>query len=903
MMQRNRFSLVIAASMAATSCSGRPADTAAPGPGPARSQPSQSTPLRAPALRLPDTAVPRRQSVDLTIVPDEVSFTGEVVIDIEVRRKTALLWLNAKEIEVREASIEAGGARQVATRLPARSDEFLALSVPRPIGPGPAVVRIAYRGKLVEDDYIGLFRQRERGQAYVFSQFEVSDARRAFPCFDEPAFRIPWHITLRVGADQTALANTLVARESGGPGAGMKTVEFRPTPPLSSYLVALAVGPIDLVPAGRAGKNRVPLRIAVPRGRSAETRTARRTAGEYLVALESYFGIPFPFEKLDSVAVPHFFGAMENAGLITYGTDLLLARPGTEDRPDFQADHRETVAHEIAHQWFGDLVTMVWWDDLWLNESFATWLERKMTRRTRSDAQVGDGVTNREGALRADARPSARALHQPVAHRDDFLFLFDPITYGKGAAVIAMFEGWVGEDAFRAGVRGYVRRHAWGNATSADFLAALDAAAPGRDVAAAFTTFLDQPGVPLVSIDLRCVAGRRPAVELRQERLLPGAVRRRGAVPLWKIPVCLEHGTGKRGAAQCTLLDQQQETVQLSGASCPTWINGNTDALGYYRVAYGGDLLARALSGKAPLSAHERTSALEDAIALADSGRLSYGVLMAALPALSRERDFSILRRAIQLAAAIEDLVPADRQDEYAGLIRELFGARARQLGWKPRAGEPTGARVVRPYLLGLVAIEGRDAALAAEAERLARAWLRDSASLPADVSASVLGVAASARGGSDLYAAYLARLRQEKDLEVRVPLLAALARFQDPALVARTVELAASAEIPFNEMESLLSGGEADPKLADRVYDEAVQRFAALVRKLGADRRIQLLRIGGALCSQRRRDQADRFFGDKLAGAPGITTARDHMREQIDLCVARRAAQSAAVAEALAGT
>ncbi len=383
----------------------------------------------------------------------------------------------------------------------------------------------------------------------------------------------------------------------------------------------------------------MPLRIAVPRGRGVEARTARRTTREYLVALESYFGMPFPFEKLDSVAVPHFFGAMENAALITYGTDLLLARPGTEDRPDFQTDHRETVAHEIAHQWFGDLVTMVWWDDLWLNESFATWLERKMTSRTRSDAAVGDGVTNREGALRADARPSARALHQPVAARDDFLFLFDPINYGKGAAVIAMFERWVGEDAFRAGVRGYMRRHAWGNATSADFLAALDAAAPGRDVAAAFTTFLDQPGVPLVSMELRCSAGRRPAVELRQERLLQGAVRRRERGPLWKIPVCLEHGTGKRAAAQCTLLDQQAETLELSGASCPTWINGNVDALGYYRVAYGGDLLARALSGRAPLSAHERTSVLEDAIALADSGRLSYGVLIGgAAVALARAR-------------------------------------------------------------------------------------------------------------------------------------------------------------------------------------------------------------------------------------------------------------------------
>jgi cytosol alanyl aminopeptidase len=895
--------LLVAVVLAAGSCRGEAPVTGSSAPS-APSRAARTDTPRPPDLRLPAIAAPRRQSIDLTIVPEQDTFTGEVAIDIDVRQPTSILWLNAKEIEVREASIEAGGARQTATRVPARSDEFLGLSVPRAIGPGPAVVRIAYRGRLVDDDYIGLFRQREGGAAYVFSQFEIGDARRAFPCFDEPAFRIPWQLTLRVAKEDVALANTLVARESDGPADGMKTVEFRPTPPLSSYLVALAVGPFELVTVGKAGARHVPLRVAVPRGHAGETRAARRSTREFLVELERYFGTPYPFEKLDSVAVPHFFGAMENAALITYASDVLLARPGDDRRPDFLSHHREDVAHETAHQWFGDLVTMTWWDDLWLNESFATWLERKLTSRTHSDADLGDGLTDREGAMRADSRPSTRAIHGPVNHRDDFLFLFDPINYGKGAAVIAMFERWVGEDAFRAGVRSYLREHQWKNATSADFLAALDRAAPGREMAAAFTTFLDQPGVPLVSMELACRAGQPPALELRQERLLPASEHRRPSAQRWKIPVCVEFGTGARATTQCTLVDRPSQRLELKGAGsrCPTWINGNADAVGYYRVSYGGDLLARFVDGRAPVSPRERIAALEDAIALADAGRLSYGVLMASLPALAREKDFSILRRAVRLAGAIEDLVPPERRDEYAGLVRSLFGARARALGWKPRAGEPVAARLVRPALLGLVAIEGRDAALAAEAERLARAWLRDPSTLPSDMASAVLAVAAAARGGAELYDAYVARLRQEKVLERRSPIVGALARFRDPSLVARTVQLAASAEIPFNEMGDLLSGGRMDPALAEKVYDEAVRRFAPLVRKLGADRRIELLHIGDALCSSRRRDQADRFFADKLAGAPGIAMARGKMREEIDLCVARRAAQSAAVGQALAG-
>ena len=862
---------------------------------------------RPPVLRLPAGVVPRRQSVDLTILPSVDTFTGAVAIDVELAAPTSVLWLNAKQITMSAAEIESAGITHPATRLPTSNNEFLGLALDQPVGPGPAVVRIRYTGTFVDDDYVGLFRQRENGAPYVFSQFQIADARRAFPCFDEPQFKIPWQLTLRVAKQDVGLANSPVARESAGPGEEMKTIEFQPTQPLPSYLVAVAVGPFDMVDGGVAGRNRVPIRFAVPRGRSREAREARRSTRDYLVALERYFALPYPYEKLDSVAVPHLFGAMENVALVTYAANILLAMPEVEKTPDFQLVHRETVAHEIAHQWFGNLVTLEWWDDLWLNESFATWLEGKLTGResvqgaATDDVESMDSVTGRQGAMRADSLASARAIHQPITSQDDFLFLFDPINYGKGGAVIAMFERYVGEERFRDGVRAYIRKHAHGNATSADFLAALDAAAPGRDVAAAFTSFLGQPGVPLVSIDLRCQEGAPPALELRQERLLSGHPN--PPAQRWKIPVCVEYGTGRGKRDQCTLLDEPSETLALEAKSCPTWVNGNAGGAGYYRVAYGGELLARILDGRTPLGARERAAALDDAVALADAGRLSYSVLIAALPSLARERSYAVLRRAVHLARAMQDLVPPEGRDAYAGMVRALFGARARSLGWKPRSREPAGARLLRPDLMSLVAIQGADEALAAGAERAARAWLRDPSTLPPDAQAAVLGTAAATRGTAPLYDAYRARLDQEKSLERRRPILIGLARFRDPALIARTVELAASSGIQFNEMTDLLSGGASDPDRAEAIYRQVVQRFAALSAKLGRDRKVELLAVGGALCSDRLRAEADRFFADKLAGEPGIAIARGKMRETIELCAARRAAQAAAVRKALQGT
>jgi aminopeptidase N len=375
-----------------------------------------------------------------------------------------------------------GGKTWEATVLPGGSD-FVGFQFAQPIPPGKATLAVAYKGVYEKTDTIGFFKQQDGGAWYVFSQMEPTDARRAFPCFDEPSYKTPWQLTLHVKKDHVALSNTPVASEADEPN-GMKAVTFRETAPLPSYLIAIGVGPFELVDAGTAGRRKTPLRIVAPKGRGAEAAYAVEVTGEILSRLETYFGIPYPYEKLDSLAIPQTvgFGAMENVGLITYVDRRLLIRPdmATEEQ---RRGYASTGAHEIAHQWFGDLVTMQWWNDLWLNEGFATW----MANRTLEDWKPEWGgalakVERRADVMGTDRLVSARRVRQPIENEGDIRTAFDGITYQKGASLLAMYEEWMGREAFRRGIQRYLKAHAFGNATSSDFLGAL-AEEGGKEVA------------------------------------------------------------------------------------------------------------------------------------------------------------------------------------------------------------------------------------------------------------------------------------------------------------------------------------------------------------------------------------------------------------------------------------
>ena len=384
--------------------------------------------------------VPARYQVSLTVVPGQAAFEGVVDIAVKLVEPTSLIWLNGTELSIREA--HARGAGQV---FPARvvpgGDDFVGFAFDEKVPAGAARLHVEYAGKISDHDDRGLFVEDEEGTPYVFSQFESTDARRAFPCFDEPSSKVPWQLTLHVPAGDTALSNTSVLSESKE-GPGMKAVHFAETKPLPSYLVAFAVGPFDLVDAGKAGKKGTPVRLAVPHGQAAQAAFAAATTPAIIARLEDLFGVPYPYDKLDMVAVPRLvtFGAMENAGLITFTRAGMLARP-EEETPAFKIRFSSTTTHELGHHWFGDLVTTAWWDDIWLNEAFATWVEAKILVPWKPAFHY-DLIEARQTqrAMLGDSLVSARRIRQGITSNDDISNAFDEITYSKGAAVIGMFE-------------------------------------------------------------------------------------------------------------------------------------------------------------------------------------------------------------------------------------------------------------------------------------------------------------------------------------------------------------------------------------------------------------------------------------------------------------------------------
>ncbi|MEY2933890.1 MAG: hypothetical protein RL033_4639, partial [Pseudomonadota bacterium] len=555
--------------------------------------PSEPVPAEASAAaaqgRLPEGVRPTHYALQLQIVPGRDDFSGHASIDVQLDRPLQTLLLHARELQLTSSSVSVPGSERSVTAVPRALGEsgLIALALSEPIGPGASRIEIDYAGKL-NRRLRGLYAVESGGDSYAFTQFEPIDARRAFPCFDEPRFKTPFDVTLRVPEGQRAISNTPALSERRL-DSGLHELTFARTEPLPTYLVAFAVGPLDVVeappvPAAGARPQPLPLRGVAARGRGAELAFALQATPRLVASLERYFGSAFPYSKLDLIAVPDFAsGAMENAGAITFRDTLLLLG---SNAPEQQRRAAVSVnAHELAHQWFGDLVTMPWWDDIWLNEGFATWLAARVVQDAFPEHRAELArVVGLQRAFDMDAKQSARQVRQPIESDHDIRNAFDAITYTKGGALLEMFERYLGADAFRAGLRLYLERHRFGTGTSGELLAALEESS-GKPVAAAFSSFLDQPGVPTVSATLQCESGGQPRMRLRQSRFAPlgsGIA----AAGLWQVPVCVRFAgpaPGKPALEQCVLLDSSEATFTLSQRECPSWLFPNARASGYYR--------------------------------------------------------------------------------------------------------------------------------------------------------------------------------------------------------------------------------------------------------------------------------------------------------------------------------
>ncbi len=854
-----------------------------------------------PTLRLPaDAANPVRYRLDLTVIPNQDTFNGTVEIDLQFAKPARVLWLNADKLTLKEASLTVG-SEKLPAKIITEPKNYVAFAFERPVGPGAAMLQAAYQGEINRKDLEGIFQVKDGDRWYVYSQFEPTFARRAFPCFDEPNYKVPWQLTLHVKQDQVVLSNTPIISETNS-GAGIKMVKFVETKPLPSYLVALSVGDLDLVDAGTAGKKNTRIRIAVPRGRATEAKYAAETTPAILNLLEDYFGIPYPYDKLDQVAVPLFGGGMENAGHVNYGASIILAKP-EEDSVQRRRVWVSIAAHELAHEWFGDLVTTAWWDDIWLNEGFASWMTSNIVARYHPEWQSNvEGVNATQWAMQNDTLVSAREVRQPIQSDDDIANAFDQITYDKGATLLHMFETYMGEERFRQGVQRYLARYAWKNATSADFLTAV--AGDDPNIVPAFSSFLDQPGVPLVTVGLDCSRG--PAkLELSQVRFLPlGSPGT--ASQLWRIPVCARYPTGSTEARECVLLDGPSREMRLSNANgCPAWVEANAGGQGYYRVLYKGDLLGSLLSdGARALSLTEKVALIGDISALTGNGMIPLGKALTLAPPLARDPNRSVVTKTMEITTGLQDhLVPPGLVPNYRSYLQDLYGPRAHQLGWKATPGESDDNRLLRPAVLAVVANQAEDTELIAEAKTLALAWLVDRKALDPEMVSAVLETAAR-HGDRALFDRMRAAAHQEKNEDIQWRVLTALGLFPQPEIDKEAFSIVLTNEVDPRQSLSILFGASRSPGTRELAYEFVKQNADKIVSNVpnffiwstGA----MLPTMANGFCDEQHRQDAATFFtprSTKYTGGPRILA---QTLEGIDLCIAYKKAQQPSVTEFL---
>ncbi|MEO6326715.1 MAG: M1 family metallopeptidase [Thermoanaerobaculia bacterium] len=854
-----------------------------------------------PTLRLGDAVRPTHANLELTVVPDRDSFSGSVDFDIEIKSATSLLWLNASELDIRSAAFVVAGRTAAAKILPG-GDDFVGFAFDAPLAAGAGRLRVMFTGKFAKVDTRGLFTQKDAENWYAYSQFEATDARRAFPCFDEPSFKIPWQLTLHVKKDHLAVSNTPVLSQADEDG-GMKRVVFAETKPLPSYLVALGVGPFDVVDAGRAGKKSTAIRMIVPKGKAAQARYAVETTGPILELLEAYFGTPYPYEKLDNLAVPTTvgFGAMENAGLITYSSNLMLSLPG-DSSIRFRRAYASVAAHEMAHQWFGDLVTMAWWNDVWLNESFATWMAGKMMERWKPEwGGLINKVEGRSESMQGDTLVSARRIRQPIETKNDIANAFDNISYGKGGAVLSMFESFLGEEKFQTGVRAYLKKHAFGNATSSDFLAALGSVG-GPQVGPSFSSFLDQAGVPLVTAELRCSAGAPARLALSQKRFLPLGSKG-SAAQLWQVPVCVKYGVSGPEARACTLLTAESAEIALGTTpGCPGWVLANEGEAGYFRTLYRGQLLQKLVrdQGKA-LTVPERMGVLGDIHALVQSGELAMADALALVPVFASDPSPQIVNLTAELVESLDDhLVSEETRPRYIQFIQKTFGARARALGLTSRPGENDDTRLLRVSLIGLVGGIAEDAELVKAADLQARRWLDDRQGVDPEMIPNVLTLAARA-GGRDLFVRYLAEARKTQDRRERRRLLSVLGAFREAALAKEAFALVLQPTFDQRESFAVINEALGDRSTRTQAYDFVKQNFDALVARTPEASRGGLVRVGNRFCSEPQRADVESFFAKRTEGYEGGPRNLAQTLESISLCAAVRGPEEESVTKFLA--
>jgi puromycin-sensitive aminopeptidase len=814
--------------------------------------PSAQAPLSPSSGRLSKTVLPRDYELRLRLDPENASFTGRVKISLESKKPAAQLVLHALDLSL--TSVVVAGRRLDPSKIVVDAKaETVTLLLDAPLK-GRAEVEIEYSGKMNEL-MRGLYKSRGRNgskdESWSFTHLEPTHARRVLPCFDEPSFKASFGLTLDVPAGLTPLSN--MPPVSDTVLDGRRTVVFQKTPRMSSYLLAVFAARLE-ARSRKVGKT--VLTVWAAPDQIAQADFALDAGENALKYLNSYFGVPYMLPKLDMVAAPDFAsGAMENWGAILYRDTSLLIDPKLSSDA---AKRRvaEVVSHEIVHQWFGNLVTMGWWNDLWLNEAFATWLAYKVVDSWKPAWKVWDEFDQgKRSPLSIDALPGTRPVRSDAATPAEIQAMFDPMSYQKGGALLRMIEAYVGETAFRKGVQGYMRRFAYKNAEAKDLAKELERAS-GKPVRKMMDKWLGQGGVPVVSVTAE---GR--VITLKQERFFASDLK---ADTKWSIPVVIKYRLKgeKKTRVATTLLETATKRVTLPGAGEILWVYPNANETGYYRFQLDAPLLFAALSRRGELTPVERAGLLNNLWASVRAGKLPVASFLDHLAAFRGDASRLIIEDAFGYLKTIrQELTETDAErDALAAFAADFFGPLAKKLGWDKKKGEDQQTTLTRPTVLNALALLAPKALDQDQVSARLKMYLADPSSIDSSVSAVVL-TAAARRNDPALFDAFRSRLAAPKTPEQKSLMLRALAEFSEPALLDRYLAMTLSDEIRAQDAWMPYAWLLSNPATRERAWAFVKANWKALSAKLGPRGATRVIGAAGGLVSAPWKSEVESFF------------------------------------------
>jgi aminopeptidase N len=827
------------------------------------------------AQRLPQDVVPSHYLLVLNPDLKAATFAGHEEVDVELSKPLNAITLNALEIRFQRVSTKLDGKVLTAEVKMDEKKEQATLAFASILPAGKHTLEIDYTG-ILNDHLRGFYLSKTRKRNYAVTQFESTDARRAFPSFDEPAYKATFDISLVVDDGDTAISNANILTDSPGPQPGKHTVRFATTPKMSTYLVAFLVGDFQCVAGQSDG---VPIRSCATPDKVELGKFALSAAEFVLHYYDEYFGIKYPMPKLDMIALPDFeAGAMENFGAITYReTDMLLDEKTASLRA--KKTVALVVAHEIAHQWFGDMVTMQWWDNIWLNEGFASWMENKPLEKWKPEWRISEAVAaDLDGTLNLDAQRTTRTIRATAETPEQINEMFDGISYGKAGAVLLMVENYVGEEAFRRGVHQYLSAHLYGNATAEDFWNAQTAASH-KPVDKIMTSLVVQPGEPLLTFS-QPQSGR---VEVKQQRFFLSPKATAEAPQQWTIPVCFR---AAEGSAECNILNAAKQTLTTPSTS---FFYANGGGKGYYRTSYPDDVYQKLVSNVATLKPEERISLLGDQWAKVRAERATVGSYLDLVSALKDDDSATLIGSAAGGIAAIDSRIVSDKERvSLSAWVRKTFGPSLERLGASTATDTPD-KKELRAVLFNLLGSIGKDPQVIGDARQIAEKYLENPASVEPTMAQAALWIAA-ANGDEALYSRLQALSVNAANPEIAVKALYALGSFRDPVLEERTLDYAVSGKVRNQDSAGLIAQTLANRETRDLAWLFIQQNWDKVKAQTTMSSGARLIGSTGTFCTVEKREEVASFWAAHQLPSTERTLAR--AKNQINDCIDLRTAQ-----------